>query len=98
MMFYPGMYWIQLGPQNNFDVALRQGLVSLDDKYGIHETEKGRWSLVDLQSGRTILTTDDGRVARIYVDNYGQEIENFRTTADYSRMVNSFKQRVNAKR
>lgn len=98
MMFYPGMYWIQLGPQNNFDVALRQGLVSLNDKYGIHETEKGRWSLVDLQSGRTILTTDDGRIARTYAESCDEEIENFRTTPEYSNMVNSFKQRVNKKR
>ena len=98
MVWYPGAYWIQLGAKNNFDVALRDGWLSMDDKYGLHELGPDKWSVVDLQTGLNITTVHSKLAGMLFTEKTDSDMEKFRTTLEYKKKVNGFKQKVSEKR
>lgn len=96
-MWYPGTYWIQLGAKNNFDVALRDGWLSIDDKYGIHEVAPEKWSVVDLQTGISMATVHSKLAGMLFAEKQDANMEQFRATQEYKRRVNGFKKKVSEK-
>jgi hypothetical protein len=98
MQFQRATYWVQVKRDNVMDVALRRGWINDDVSLGIHEMKNKKWAVVDLQSGIRLRTSDSKLGAIIEADKRNWEFEQFQTTPEYARMVNTFRQKVNEKR